>query len=538
MEIDAITNALNEYTQNKYGFNLRSARLSGETCDLEFSYKDGSILDKQARNDCSIFILKNLPAGYVYNIKFIKNFITSEVVQDETQKFLTKNYPAFVFKFVAFKSENGQNIVCLSANTRLKEYVQSKNIECELSAFLKETFLADFETQIEFEEDAQAEEFSAPEELEIEPEAVHEIKVKDVSALIGENIGSTASYIRDVKNSIGSDVVVCGKVSFVKISEIKKKNQETEKQEEANKEEANKEEGNNSAEKPYVKKYLKFNLEDFSGTISCIYFSTKSTVEKIEKINDGSTIIARGTIEESKFNNTPTLKIKSISYCILPENFKEEKVYKKEPEQYKFCTPEPYISKTQVDLFSVISGDQEEVAPYLKNHDVVVFDFETTGLSATDCLIIEIGAVKIRNGKIIESFETFVNPEKHIDDESTLIHGITDEDVKNAPTYPGALADFYKFTRNSTLVAYNIAFDYSFLSTYGEKAGYKFDNPQIDALKLATRNVHGVKNYKLKTVADSLGVLLDNAHRAVYDAIATAEVFIKLAKYIGEDGTI
>ena len=523
MEIDATLNALNEHTQNKFGFNLKAAHLSGETCTLEISYKDGSILDKQARNDCSIFILKNLPAGYVYNIKFIKNYISEESVREGTEKFLNKNYPAFVFKVLWLKEENGVNIVKLSANFRLKSYAQNKNILGELEKHLNEEFAAPFSAEIDYEEDSQ-EEIIAPEEVEIEERVVHEIKVKETTILFGEKITGPAGYIRDQKNNVGHDAVLCGTVSFVKIGDVKSKNKEG----------AEPKEGENT----YTRKYLKFNLTDFSGTISCIYFATKSTTQQLEKVADNSTIIARGTIEESGFNAGLTLRIKSLSFCILPDNFKEEKVYKKEPEHYKYCTPEPYVSKTQVDLFSVLSGGEEEVAPYLKNHDVVVFDFETTGLSATDCFIIEIGAVKIRNGKIIESFETFVNPEKHIDDESTLIHGITDQDVAGAPTYPGALADFYKFTRNSTLVAYNIAFDYSFLSSYGEKAGYKFDNEQIDALKLATRNVHGVKNYKLKTVADHLGVLLDNAHRAVYDAIATAEVFIKLAKYIHEDGTV
>ncbi|MBQ7579417.1 MAG: ribonuclease H-like domain-containing protein [Clostridia bacterium] len=532
MEIDAITTALNEYTQNKYGFNLRSAHLLGETCQLEFSYKDGSILDKNTRNDCSIFIMKNLPAGFVYTIKFVKNYINEDAVKDEINKFTQKNFPAFVYEFEALKQEDGLNYVSLKANTRLKIYVTNKNLENELKNYLHETFASDFEVKINYIEDSSTEEVVVAEDLELAPQEVHEIKVSDANMLFGEKFGNSAGYIRDQIKNIGSDVVVCGKIEYLKLSEVKSKKDD--KKEENIAQEANQDETN----EPYVRKYLKFKLEDFTGSVSCIYFATKTTIDKVMQLEDGNTILVKGTMEENSFNNQPTLKIKSMAMCKLPENFKEEKVYKTEPEHYKYCFPEPYVSKTQVDLFSVLSGAEEEVPEYLKKHDVVVFDFETTGLSATDCFIIEIGAVKIRNGKIIESFETFVNPQKHIDDDSTLIHGITDEDVKDAPIYPQALADFYKFTRNSTLVAYNIAFDYSFLSTYGEKAGYKFDNPQIDALKLATKNVHGTKNYKLKTVADHLGVLLDNAHRAVYDAIATAEVFIKLAGHIGENGEI
>ena len=134
--------------------------------------------------------------------------------------------------------------------------------------------------------------------------------------------------------------------------------------------------------------------------------------------------------------------------------------------------------------------------------------------------------------EIIEKFMSYVDPGFHIPAESTQITGITDDDVKGAPNYEKVLADFYKFTRNSYLSGYNIiGFDCHFLSVFGKKSGYNFDNKVIDVFKIAQKEVKGSKNFKLGSVAEFLGVALDNAHRAVYDAIATAEVLIKIGEY-------
>ena len=526
MEIDAITQSLNEYTNGEFDFALRSASLSGETCTLEITYKDGSILRKEKRQELTLFALKQLPAGFVYNIKFVKNFITSEVVEDAVKSIIAHEFPALVYSYGSFDEENG-HLVVININSQLSEYAKNKNVESVIAEKLKERFLSDFVVKCDLSDEVGKIE-ETEEEFFVESTIVkHEIDVDEVNALCGEKIMQKPIYIRDALAKVGEDVVVCGKIKFLKSDKIKSKKDKKEDVIEQP-EQADTSQDGEEAPVPYEKKYYKFSVEDFSGEIKCIYFSTKTTIAGAEKLADGSEVVLSGVVEEDKFAGGVCIKTKNISLCILPKNFKEPVVWKTEPEHYRCCFPEPYVDEKQVDLFSVLSGNLDDVAPYLKDHDVVVFDLETTGLSAIDCKIIEIGAVKIHNGKIIEKFETFVNPKEHIADDSTLIHGITDDDVKDAPVYEDALADFYKFTRNSTLVAYNIAFDYSFISTYGTKAGYNFDNPQIDALKLATKNVKGVKNYKLKTIADSLGVLLDNAHRAVYDAIATAEVFIKL----------
>ena len=95
--------------------------------------------------------------------------------------------------------------------------------------------------------------------------------------------------------------------------------------------------------------------------------------------------------------------------------------------------------------------------------------------------------------------------------------------------------DFYKFTRGAALVGQNVSFDYGFLSYFGKKYGYNFETEMEDTWQLAMQNLRGLKNYKLKTICAKLGVSLENAHRAVHDATATAECFIKLYEIIEQN---
>ena len=140
MEIDAITQSLNEITNGEFDFALRSAHLSGETCTLEITYKDGSILRKEKRQELTLFALKQLPSGFIYNIKFVKNFITSEVVEEADKSIISYEFPALVYTFGAFDDKNG-NTVTIKISPQLEEYAKAKNVEGVASAQLKERFL-------------------------------------------------------------------------------------------------------------------------------------------------------------------------------------------------------------------------------------------------------------------------------------------------------------------------------------------------------------------------------------------------------------
>lgn len=165
----------------------------------------------------------------------------------------------------------------------------------------------------------------------------------------------------------------------------------------------------------------------------------------------------------------------------------------------------------------------------------VVFDIETTGLSKEKEMITEIGAVKVADGKIIDRFSTFVNPQRPISAEITKLTGITDDMVKDAPTIEHVLPEFLKFCEDTVLVAHNASFDTGFIRIAAERAGLgELHHTIVDTLELARALLPELNKHKLDIVCEHLGVTLNGHHRAVNDAEATAEVFIKFLDMLAE----
>jgi len=162
----------------------------------------------------------------------------------------------------------------------------------------------------------------------------------------------------------------------------------------------------------------------------------------------------------------------------------------------------------------------------IENCEFVVFDLETTGLNPYSCNITEIGAVKVKNGNILDTWSSFVNPEMPIPPKITELTSITDDMVKDAPTMAKALPEFFEFCRGAILVAHNTSFDCNFLKVKCKDLGMAFDFAYLDTLALARNLYPTLKNYKLNTLTKHLKVVLQNHHRAVDDAMATARIFI------------
>ena len=157
----------------------------------------------------------------------------------------------------------------------------------------------------------------------------------------------------------------------------------------------------------------------------------------------------------------------------------------------------------------------------------VVFDIETTGFSAVNDRIIEIGAVKVENGMITEKFSEFVNPERPIPFEIEKLTSINDRMVEGAPNISVILPQFMDFCGGSVLVAHNADFDTGFIRHNCEVLGLPYDYTYVDTLGIARSFLEGLKNYKLDTVVEAMGCTLANHHRAVDDAGATADVFVR-----------
>ena len=184
------------------------------------------------------------------------------------------------------------------------------------------------------------------------------------------------------------------------------------------------------------------------------------------------------------------------------------------------------------DLIGTVKNDKGQ------NFDgtFVVFDLETTGFGAKSNQIIEIGAVKVENRQIVDTFSTFVNPERPIPFNITKLTSIDDNMVADSPNIDVILPKFLEFCGDSVMVAHNASFDMGFITQKSRERGYETDFTVIDTVSMARALLPELSKYKLDTVAKALGVSLENHHRAVDDAGCTAEIFIKLLKKLDEKG--
>lgn len=166
----------------------------------------------------------------------------------------------------------------------------------------------------------------------------------------------------------------------------------------------------------------------------------------------------------------------------------------------------------------------------------VVFDLETTGFSNKNDKITEIGAVKVKNFEIVDRFNELINPEKDISYKVQELTGITNDLIKDKPTIEEILPKFMEFVGDSVLVAHNAEFDIGFINQKCKEMNIEFKNKSVDTLMLARILLPHLKRFKLNNLTKELGVPLHNHHRAVDDAAATAQIFIKFLDMLQKKG--
>jgi DNA polymerase III epsilon subunit family exonuclease len=174
----------------------------------------------------------------------------------------------------------------------------------------------------------------------------------------------------------------------------------------------------------------------------------------------------------------------------------------------------------------------------LQELDFVVVDVEATGAKMPPNRIIELGAYRIRQGKIVDSFLTLVNPEIPIPRFVMALTRISNEMVKDSPLFSEVAPRWLDFVCDAVLVAHNAPFDTSFLNHEVSRVypGHRMSNPHLCTVSLARRAVPGLNNYRLDTVAKHFSISIINRHRAGSDALATAEVFLHLLSRLAANG--
>lgn len=323
------------------------------------------------------------------------------------------------------------------------------------------------------------------------------IEVSELVSVVGA-ITRMPKYISEAITSESDNQTICGKVVSI--------TQKTAK----------------STGKPF----FTLKLDDTTAAIEGVYFAKdEAAAESFAKeVPSGIEVCVEGPVKLSRYNNSLSIQIRRISRCIINyASIKNDIVYLGAEDTYITIQPQPYIEQQQAGLFDTIAAIHTDLMG-----EIVVFDLETTGLNPSSDRIIEIGAVKMKDGIIIESFSTLINPQMPIPAEASSKNNIYDEDVANSPTIAQVIGDFYKFTRGAVLAGHNIeGFDCNFLSYWGKQHKYNFDNDTADTLKIAKIKLPNIK-HNLGALCKRFDIDLINAHRAMYDAEATAKLYKKL----------
>lgn len=174
----------------------------------------------------------------------------------------------------------------------------------------------------------------------------------------------------------------------------------------------------------------------------------------------------------------------------------------------------------------------------MSNLNATVIDLEMTGLNARTEKIIEIGAARIRDGKVVETFATLLHPGRKPDEKIVQITGITEEMLDGCPTFAQVQEDFLKFIGDDILLGHNVIFDYSFLkkAVINESPkGTRFEKKGIDTLRIARRFLPGGQKKQLTALCEYYGIEY-HAHRALDDALATFRLYEVLWETYYEQG--
>ena len=493
------------------GLKFKDAVYTEKTnvCAVNFLYNPELFKPSDEIKEFILNKLKEIVGNFVeYSLNFTSCPLDKRAIANHAYTTIINSFPAinknFTYDDVSIDVNSMKVTVTLKLVPTAYNYAKGQNREELIANKLQESFLADFEVKLtEKEDEIVATNNIIVSNMELqasikEAEEKTVFELSNIANIIGKNDYSLAIDFRTVKSPI-ENVVICGEATTSQIKSYKRKIKQK------------------GEEKEIEKRFCNFAIKNEGKVLYCSIFPKQSDEVKLDLIETGMKVCCLGSFRE--FNGKLNFTANSIARC----EFKKEDVksqLKQVNEEYHTIFPQEYVDYEQTGLFD------EEIIPF--DGTYVVFDLETTGLDGTKDDIIEIGACKIINGKIVETFSTLVNPQKHIPKDATETNHITDEMVKDAPTINYVLPDFYKFCHGSTLVGQNVAFDISFVHTIGKKYSFSFDHELMDTLPMAKELLPGLKNYKLGTIVEKLGITLDNAHRALDDTVATAKAFIKL----------
>ncbi len=332
------------------------------------------------------------------------------------------------------------------------------------------------------------------------------------------------------------------------------------------------------------KNIINYDITDYTGSITVKIFDSIQNCKVLESIKKGSSIVVSGDVEFDKFAGDTVINARSIATVkkvSVVDNAPKKRVelhMHTNMSQMDAITPAGKLVKRAAEFghpavaitdhgvaqafpdamnaaeslerdgkeIKVIYGTEayfidDLCTPVDGNKNVsmddtfVCFDLETTGLYATNDRITEIGAVKVQNGKIVDSFSTFADPERPIPAKVIQLTGITDSMVKGAPSQKEAVEKFLEFCGDAVLVAHNAPFDTGFIRKICQENGLDYDYTSVDTVAIARKILPDINNVKLDTLAKHFHLGKFNHHRAVDDAEMLTNIFLNLIRVLEKD---
>ncbi|WP_283678685.1 PolC-type DNA polymerase III [Lentilactobacillus sp. Marseille-Q4993] len=329
------------------------------------------------------------------------------------------------------------------------------------------------------------------------------------------------------------------------------------------------------------RKLLMLKITDYTSSLSVKKFSNKNEDELFEEINEGDWVKIRGSVQEDNYSHELTLNANDINEIKKTQRQDQAPEGKKRVELHLHTTmsqmdatnnisdfagrakywghtamaitdhagvqgfPDAFHAGEKNDLkmlYGVEINLVDDGVPIgyndahvpLKDSTYVIFDVETTGLSAIYDKVIELSAVKMEGANVIDQFEEFIDPGFHLSDQTTNLTSITDDMVHGSKSEEEVFKLFREFCGDAIIVGHNVTFDVGFMNTGYKRHGMpEIPNPIIDTLTLARFLYPHLKGYRLNTLAKKFDVSLEHHHRAVYDAETTGHlnyIFLKDAE--------
>lgn len=445
-----------------------------------------------------------IPEGVIFHIVYVKTETTEKYLTQKIQEFFYEESTLIYGKIkdakVTIEIDYGTVTIKIGVTPDVYGYLLECKYDQKLASYVGEFIMEEAEIEFYRVQDDKAAERGL---RKIKTVGSVRSSVRLVDIRVNVNFYGTVAkkpmYICDAIKKEHENVSLCGKVKEVKELQSKA-----------------------------GKIFFKAVIDDTTASVGVLCFPRfPSQIEAVRSyLIPDVEVCVEGELKMDERSGSYNLFARRIAQVQIDySSINTDVVYNEAPEYYSTITPAKYVETEQADLFV-----GEGALPELLKGEIVVFDLETTGLTPASCKIIEIGAVKMVDGVIKETFSTLINPMEHIPEDASNVNHIYDKDVVGAPEFKEVIPDFYKFCQGATLCGHNVSFDIGFLTYHAKKEFYNFENPSIDTLDLAKRILKRENRNKLENLCKEFGINLENAHRALFDTIATAKVLKKLAQ--------